>query len=57
MVGIGVNARRYYDQHVVAKIKADSEVTSLQGQPRIGESAFDAVYDNRFRLILQAVKL
>ena len=57
MVGIGVNARRYYDQHVVAKIKADSEVTSLQGQSRIGESALDAVYDNRFRLIMQAVKL
>ena len=57
MVGIGVNARRYYDQHVVAKIRADSEVTSLQGQTRIGESAFDAVYDNRFRLILQAVNL
>ena len=37
------------------KSKADSEVTSLQGQTRIGEPAFDAVYDNRFRLILQGV--
>ena len=53
----GANSRKYYDQHVAAKFKADSEVTSLQGQTRIGESAFDAVYDNRFRLILQGVEL
>lgn len=56
-VGIGVHRRPYYDQHVVAKLKADSEVTSLQGQPRIGESAFDCIYDNRFRMILQGVDL
>lgn len=56
MVGVGANSRKYYDQHVAAKFKADSEVTSLQGQTRIGESAFDDVYDNRFRLILQGVK-
>ena len=78
LVGIGVMKRPFYDQHVVAKLragpevtllheqsrigggandksKADSEVTSLQGQTRIGEPAFDAVYDNRFRLILQGV--
>ena len=57
MVGIGANSRRYYDQHIAAKFKVDSEVTSLQGQSRIGESTFDAVYDNRFRLILQGVEL
>ena len=57
IVGIGVNSRRYYDQHIAAKFKVDSEVTSLQGQSRIGESTFDAVYDNRFRLILQGVSL
>ena len=78
LVGIGATKRPFYDQHVVAKLradsevtllhelsrigesakeksKADSEVTSLQGQTRIGESAFDAVDDNRFRLILQGV--
>ena len=55
VVGIGATKRPFYDQHVVAKLKADSEVTSLQGQTRIGEPAFDAVYDNRFRLILQGV--
>ena len=55
IVGIGVNSRRYYDQHIAAKFKVDSEVTSLQGQSRIGESTFDAIYDNRFRLILQGV--
>ena len=78
LVGIGATKRPFYDQHVVAKLradseiallrelsrivgsakeksKADSEVTSLQGQTRIGEPAFDAVYDNRFRLILQGV--
>ena len=57
MVGVGVNLRLYYDQHVVAKLKANSEVTSLQGQPRIGEFAFDEMYDNRFRLIMQGVDL
>ena len=57
MVGVGVNLRLYYDQHVVAKLKANSEVTSLQGQPRIGEFAFDEIYDNRFRLIMQGVDL
>lgn len=29
-------------------------MTSIQGQTRIGESAFDAAYDNRIRLILQS---
>ena len=57
MVGVGVNLRLYYDQHVVAKLKANSEVASLQGQPRIGEFAFDETYDNRFRLIMQGVNL
>ena len=35
--------------------KANSEVASLQGQPRIGELAFDGEYGNRFRQILQGV--
>lgn len=56
-VGIRVNKRPYYDQRVVAKFKADSEVSSLHGQTQIGESAFEQVYDNRFRLILQGVEL
>lgn len=54
-VGIQANKRPYYDQRVVAKFKVDSEVTSLHGQTRIGESTFEQVYDNRFRLILQGV--
>ena len=35
----------------------DSEVTSLHGQSRIGESTFDTVYDSRLRLVLQGVDL
>ena len=35
--------------------KANSEVASLQGQPRIGELAFDGEYGNRFWQILQGV--
>ena len=57
ILGVGVNSRRYYDQHVAAKFKVDSEVASLQGRPRIGESTFDEVYDSRFRLLLQALDL
>ena len=48
--------RTYYDQHVVAKFKADSEAPSLQGHLHIGESAVEQIYDNRFRLILQGVE-
>ena len=39
------------------KLKADSEASSIQGHMRIGESAFERIYDNRFRLILQGVEL
>ena len=42
-VGVRVTTRPYYDQRIVAKFKANSEVTSLHGQSRIGESAFDEV--------------
>ena len=56
-VGIRVDKRAYYDQRIVAKFKADSEVTSLHGQSRIGESASDEIYDIRFRLILQGGEL
>ena len=41
----------------LAKFKADSEASSIQGHMRIGESAFERIYDNRFRLILQGVEL
>ena len=56
-VGVQVGRRPYYDQRVVAKFKADTEVTFLHEQSRIGVSAFEQVYDNRFRLILQGVEL
>ena len=39
------------------KFKADSEAPSLHGHLHIGESAFERIYDNRFRLILQGVEL
>ena len=35
--------------------KANSEVASLQGRPRIGELAFDGEYGKIFRQILQGV--
>lgn len=57
IVGIKLGSAPYYDQHVVAKFKADSEASSIQGHMRIGESAFERVYDNRFRMILQGVEL
>lgn len=57
VVGIRRGSAPYYDQHVVAKFKADSEASSLQGHMRFGESAFEQVYDNRFRLILQGVEM
>ena len=56
-VGVKANSRPYYDQRIVAKFKADSEAPSLHGHLHIGESAFEQVYDNRFRLILQGVEL
>lgn len=56
-VGVRKGSAPYYDQHVVAKFKADSEAPSLQGHLRIGESALERVYDNRFRLLLQGVEL
>lgn len=57
IVGIRQGSAPYYDQHTVAKFKADSEASSIQGHMRIGESAFEQIYDNRFRLILQGVEL
>ena len=45
--------RTYYDQHVVAKFKADSEAPSLQGHLRIGESAVDNGYDSKNVLVAQ----
>ena len=36
-LGFRVGRCVYYDQRVVAKIKTDSEATSIQGQTRIGE--------------------
>ena len=55
-VWVRSNSRPYYDQRVVAKFKADSEASSIQGHMHFGKSAVDAVYDNRFRLILQAAE-
>ena len=55
--GVKANSRPYYDQRIVAKFKADSEAPSLHGHLHIGESAFERIYDNRFRLILQGVEL
>lgn len=57
IVGVRQGSAPYYDQHVVAKFKADSEASSIQGHMRIGESAFERIYVNRFRLILQGVEL
>ena len=54
---VSFGKRSYYDQRVVAKFKADSEVTFLHEQSRIGESAFEQVYGNRFRLIMQGGEL
>ena len=56
-VGVKANSRPYYDQRIVAKFKADSEAPSLHGHLHIGESAFEQIYDNRVRLILQGVEL
>lgn len=56
-VGVKANSSPYYDQRIVAKFKADSEAPSLHGHLHIGESAFERIYDNRFRLILQGVEL
>ena len=39
LVGIGATKRPFYDQHVVAKLRADSEVTLLHELSQIGESA------------------
>ena len=55
-IGIKANSRPYYDQRIAAKFKADSEAPSLHGHLHIGESAFERIYDNRFRLILQGVE-
>ena len=56
-VGVKANSKPYYDRRIVAKFKADSEAPSLHGHLHIGESAFERIYDNRFRLILQGVEL
>ena len=56
-VGVKANSSPYYDQRIVAKFKADSEAPSLHGHLHIGESAFERVYDNRFRRILQGVEM
>ncbi|MBQ6011181.1 MAG: hypothetical protein IJL17_21805, partial [Kiritimatiellae bacterium] len=51
-VGIRNDGRPYYDQRVVAKLKADSASILRDGIET--ESAFDEVYDNRFRILMQA---
>ena len=54
-VGEKANSAKYYDQRVVAKLKADFKVSPKQGPAQIEKSAFDAVYDSRFRILMQAV--
>lgn len=53
-VGIRNNAKPYYDQRIVAKIKAETS-PSLHAHIET-ESAFDEVYDNRFRILMQAAQ-
>ena len=54
-VGVRENSTPYYDQRVVAKLKADTSSLSLHAGMKT-ESAFDAVYDNRFRILMQAAQ-
>ena len=54
-VGIRNNAKPYYDQRIVAKIKAETS-PSLHAHIET-ESAFDEVYDNRFRILMQAAEV
>lgn len=53
VVGVKGDSTPYYDQHVVAKFKADSEAPSLQGHLRIGESAVDIEYDSKYASAVQ----
>ena len=54
-VGIRKDSTPYYDQRVVAKLKAEPTPLILHDGME-ADSAFDAVYDNRFRILLQACK-
>ena len=54
-VGVRENSTPYYDQRVVAKLKADTSSLSLHAGMKT-EPAFDAVYDNRFRILMQAAQ-
>ena len=53
VVGVKGDSTPYYDQHVVAKFKADSKAPSLQGHLRIGESAVDNGYDSKNVSVVQ----
>ena len=53
-VGVRKESTPYYDQRVVAKLKADQSPLILHDGMET-ESALDTVYDNRFRILLQAV--
>lgn len=53
VVGVKGDSTPYYDQHVVAKFKADSEAPSLQGHLRIGESAVDNRYNSKNASVVQ----
>ena len=53
-VGVRKNFTPYYDQRVVAKLKAESTPGDLHAVEE-PISALDEIYDNRFRMLLQGV--
>ena len=52
-VGIRDGGTPYYDQRVVAKLKAEPTPLILHDGME-ADSAFNEIYDNRFRILLQA---
>ena len=53
-VGVRKDFTPYYDQRVVAKLKADRSPSILHDVEGT-KSALDEIYDNRFRILLQGV--
>ncbi len=54
-VGIRKNSTPYYDQRVVAKLKAETPPSDPHAD-KVAESALTEVYDNRFRILMQAAQ-
>ena len=52
-VGVLSNSRPYDDQRVVAKFKADSEASSIQGHMQFGESTHDGQHNSKSSVELQ----